>query len=240
MAGKPIWGSPKTQPARGRPAELTRNQITAAAVALADAEGLAAVTMRRVAAELNTGPASLYRHVATRNELVALMVDLALGEADPASATSKWRVDIVAAQLRWLRYLHRRPWLLDALDRQPIGPNALCLIEDNLRLVAPCPASGPEKMEAITVLSGLVCTIAQHDRSHDGVSDQMQLAAHLDFLSRAVTDSSHPHLAAALASSDPHAGESPEDRVARILNRVLDGLLPEYPIAARARRPGGC
>jgi AcrR family transcriptional regulator len=225
--GQPTGEHPKTHPARGRPAELTLEQIIAAAVAVADAEGLAAVTMRRLAAELSAGAASLYRHVATRNELVARMVDRALGEVGPVSATGDWRRDIVASHLGWLRYLRRRPWLLDAIATQSLGSNALRLMEDNLRLVAPCQASGPEKMEAITVLGGLVHTIAQQESSQETISDEKHLAAQIDSLRRAVSDGSHPHLAAALASPNPHPGESGDERVARILHRVLDGLLPD-------------
>jgi AcrR family transcriptional regulator len=194
---------------------------------VADAEGLAGVTIRRLAAELGAGPASLYRHVATRNELVGWMVDRALGEADRVPATGDWRADIVAAHLRWLRYLRRRPWLLDAIAGQSLGSNALRLMEDNLSLVAPCHASGPEKMEAITLLGGLVHTIAQQEFPQGRISDEKHLAAQIDSLRSAVSDGSHPHLAAALASPNPHPDESGDQRVARILHRVLDGLLPD-------------
>jgi AcrR family transcriptional regulator len=225
--GQPTGEAPKAQPTRGRPAELTREQITAAAVAVADAEGLAAVTMRRLAAELGAGAASLYRHVATRSELVARMIDRSFGEADPVPATDDWRADIVAAHLRWLRYLRRRPWLLDAIAGQSLGTNALRLMEENLRLVAPCQASGPEKMEAITVLGGLVHAIAQQESSQGRVADEKHLAAQIDLLRTAVSDGSHPHLAAALTSPNPHPGETGDERVTRILRQVLDGLLPD-------------
>jgi AcrR family transcriptional regulator len=221
-----VGQSPKTQPTRGRPAELTRDQITAAAVAVADTDGLAAVTMRRIAAELDAGAASLYRHVATRGELVAHMVDRALGDADPVPSTGDWRADIVAAHVVWLRFLRRRPWLLDAIAAQSLGSHALRLLEDNLRLVAACQASGSQKLEAITVLGGLVHTIAQQEAAQSRFSSEEHVSAQIELMRRAVSDGSHPHLAAALASPNPHAGESGDDRVARILHRVLDGLLP--------------
>jgi AcrR family transcriptional regulator len=225
--GRPTDEPPKRRPSRGRPAELTREQITAAAVAVADAEGLEAVTMRRLAAELGAGAASLYRHVTTRSELVTRMVDQALGEADPTTATGDWRADIVAANLGWLRYLRRRPWLLDAIAGRSLGSNALRLLEDNLRLIAPSHASGPEKIEAITMLGGLVHTIAQQESSQERISDRERLAAQVDSLRRAVSDGSHPNLAAALASPNPNPGESNDERVARVLRRVLNGLLPD-------------
>lgn len=228
MPRQPIWLRPAPEPGVGRPPELSREQITAVAVAVADVDGLAAVTMRRVAAALGTGAASLYRHVATRDDLVDLMVDRALGEFDPIPDTGDWRADVVAAHLARLRCLRRRPWVLDGiLTRPPIGPSSLRMIEETLRLLAPHPAPGSAKMEAITVLAGLLHTIAQHERPRGGVPDHEVLAAQMTLLHRAVSDGAHPHLAAAFDDPVPHPDESPDERLGRILTLVLDGLLPE-------------
>ncbi|MGH3798486.1 MAG: TetR/AcrR family transcriptional regulator [Pseudonocardiaceae bacterium] len=228
MTRQPIWLRPGPEPGVGRPPEWSCELITTAAVAVADAEGLAAVTMRRVAAELGAGAASLYRHVATRDDLVDLMVDRALGEMDPIPDTGHWRADVVAAHLARLRCLRLRPWVLDGiLSRPPIGPNSLRMTEETLRLLAPHPAPGSAKMEAITVLAGLLNTIAQHERPRRGIPDHEFLAAQMTLLHRAVSDGAHPHLAAAFANPDPHSNEAPDERLGRILNLVLDGLLPE-------------
>lgn len=69
-----IWTRPE-HAATGRPATRSRDEITAAAVTIADREGLNAVSMRRVAASLGTGAASLYRYVDTREDLLDLMID---------------------------------------------------------------------------------------------------------------------------------------------------------------------
>jgi len=99
-----------------------------AAVTVADSDGLAAVTMRRVAAAMGTGSASLYRHVATRDELIDLMVNDAFEAYETAPARGRWRADLVAEELHQLRYLRSRPWLLDAvLTRPPIGSAVLRL-----------------------------------------------------------------------------------------------------------------
>src|SRR6201986_168632 len=74
-----IWLRPERS-ARGPVPEHSRAEIAQAAVALADEGGLAAVTMRSVAAAIGTGPASLYRYVATRDEILELMIDEAGGE----------------------------------------------------------------------------------------------------------------------------------------------------------------
>src|ERR1700744_4848482 len=85
----------------GRPAVGRRAGIPAAAIGVADAEGLDAVSMRRVAAELGTGAASLYRYVETRDELLDLMTDAAAAEYDltpppgPADA-GDWLASLVA------------------------------------------------------------------------------------------------------------------------------------------------
>jgi AcrR family transcriptional regulator len=126
---------------------VEQGQIIATAVAVADSDGLAAVTMRRVAAEMGTGSASLYRHLATRDELIDLMVDDAFEAYETAPATGHWRADLVAEELHQFRYLRSRPWLLDAvLTRPPIGPAVLRLFEHCLGLLAAHPASGTAKM----------------------------------------------------------------------------------------------
>ncbi len=84
-----VWSRPE-RGARGPAPERSRTQITTAALAPADAEGLAAVSMRALAQRLGTGPASLYRYVGSRDELLDLMADAVAGELDlsgPPAAT---------------------------------------------------------------------------------------------------------------------------------------------------------
>ncbi|MGI9002163.1 MAG: TetR/AcrR family transcriptional regulator [Pseudonocardia sp.] len=228
MPRESIWLRPVPTSGIGRPAEWSREQITASAIAVADADGLAAVTMRRVATELGTGAASLYRHLATRGDLLDLMIDHAFGEYEPAPDTGDWRADLVADHLQRLRYLRSRPWLLDAvLDRPPLGPNVVRLVERTLARLATHPASGSAKMETIGVLTGMVQTYAQNERPGTGVLDEDFIAAQAAILMCAVDDGTHPHLAAALSGPGSGTGESADDRLARILRLVLDGLLPE-------------
>ena len=77
--GGVIWMRPE-HAATGRPAKRSREEITAAAIAIADQEGLDAVSMRRVAAGLGTGAASLYRYVETREDLLDLELPPQAGE----------------------------------------------------------------------------------------------------------------------------------------------------------------
>src|ERR1700685_2450166 len=90
-----IWMRPERSGV-GRPAHWSRREITEVALRVADADGLEAVSMRRVAAELGTGAASLYRYVETREELLDLMTDATAEEYEPAPPTGDWLADLIA------------------------------------------------------------------------------------------------------------------------------------------------
>lgn len=145
-----IWMRPE-RPATGRRPTYSRAQITEAAVRIADAEGLEAATMRRIAAEIGTGAMSLYRYVPSRDDLIELVADHLMGEIDVTGVPSgDWRADLTryANELRamWLRH----PWVATVHRSLPsFGPNQLLLIErvmgaldahvsidENLRLMA--------------------------------------------------------------------------------------------------------
>src|SRR5580700_127276 len=111
---EPIWLRPE-RAASGRPARRSRSEIAAAAVVIADREGLDAVSMRRVAAELGTGAASLYRYVDTREDLLDLMSDAVGAEYDLAGTTGDWLADLVAVGAQTRAIMLRHPWLAGLL-----------------------------------------------------------------------------------------------------------------------------
>ncbi len=121
------WDEHETRLRRRRPrAEgLTVERVVDAALAVIDREGLDALTMRHLAAELSTASASLYRHVASREELLAIVVDHVIGEVEypPAHLDGRSRVEELAVGLR--EVLRAHPNLLSALAAAPLlGPNA--------------------------------------------------------------------------------------------------------------------
>ncbi|MET9659941.1 TetR/AcrR family transcriptional regulator [Streptomyces sp. NPDC006510] len=92
---------------------LTAGRITRAGIAIADAEGLEALSMRRVATELGASTMALYRHVASKDELVALMVEAALtGTPLPDTPPRDWRHGLERAAHRDWELYHRHPWIL--------------------------------------------------------------------------------------------------------------------------------
>ena len=122
------WEDRVERDARTRPRAdgLTLTRIVEVALALVDCEGLDALTVRRLATDLETGSASLYRHIASRDELLVLMVDHVLGEIvfPVESLSGSARVAGLATELR--RVLMTHPKLLPALAAAPLlGPNAM-------------------------------------------------------------------------------------------------------------------
>ena len=227
MSRMPIFMRPAPGSGTGRPPEWSREQITAAAVAVADAEGLAAITMRRVAGELGTGAASLYRHLETRDDLIDLMIDSVLGEYRPPPVTGDRRADVVDDLIARLRFMRRRPWLVDAIAARPaLGPQGARLAELTLARLAGHPASGQAKMEAIGTLAGVLLTTARHEGA-GGMLDPQVAQAQIGFLNHLVSGGEYPNLAAALAAPPTVEPESQDERTARILTLILDGLLPD-------------
>lgn len=148
-----LWGRRAT-PRRGPKPALTPERVARAAVDLADAEGLAAVSMQRVAAEFGFTAMSLYRHVPGRAHLLDLMTELALGEApaapDPAAG---WRT----ALTEWTRHVHaafrRHPWVLETTTRvRPTGPRELSWMERPVAALAGTGLTGGERVDAAVLL----------------------------------------------------------------------------------------
>lgn len=116
--------------------ELTRDRIVAAAIRVADAEGLAQLSMRRIATELGAGPMSLYRHVNGKDDLLVSMMDSAIGEDPlPARPPKGWRAQLeLSSRMQWQAF-RRHPWLAQALSvtRPQLIPNGMRHTEWALR-----------------------------------------------------------------------------------------------------------
>lgn len=123
---------------RGR---LSPERITSAAVRLADAEGLEAVSVRRVAAELDARPMSLYDHFASKRELLASMTDEGVGEmlvSDPLPES--WREAVAVSARKMFAAYAGHPWMIfAAAERLGPGPNAIKLAKQMARALATLP-----------------------------------------------------------------------------------------------------
>jgi AcrR family transcriptional regulator len=120
-----LWGLRET-PRRGRKPALTAADVTGAAIAVADAEGLGAVSMARVAAELGNSTMALYRYVKSKDELLTLMSDAALEDPPELPADGDWRSGLKLLAHGMMGVLRRHPWYVQLpVSGPPAGPRNL-------------------------------------------------------------------------------------------------------------------
>lgn len=227
--GVPVWTRPQ-RGTRGPAPERSRGQITAAAIALADEGGLDAVSMRQVAGALGTGPASLYRYIENRDELVDLMADSVAAEIDLGGPVGEDPIAaLVALAVQAKGVYLRHPWLLDVMaHRTPIGPRAVDYMEYVLRILEPAQVSVQAKLEAVGILTGLVTLFARTELNlrRDGVTVNQRQATQAAFLTGAAADGTHPHLLAALTAAAAGPTPEPDDALfERVMHKLLSALV---------------
>ncbi|MFD8470844.1 TetR/AcrR family transcriptional regulator [Streptomyces globisporus] len=220
-----VWSRPE-RGARGPAPERSRAQITTAALALADAEGLAAVSMRALAQRLGTGPASLYRYVGSRDELLDLMADAVAGELDLSVAPAGDWLDDLVGLARQSKAAHvRHPWLADLNDRrgEVLGPHAIDYLDHALGILSPAPGTAGQKLEAIGLLGALAVLFARRESAATSSSgDPAARAAHL---AAVAAEGGHPHLLAALTTADALPPADRDTQFVRLLRRLLPAML---------------
>jgi AcrR family transcriptional regulator len=124
-------------PAPRRVRSLSRDEIVRVAIKVADAEGPGAISMRRIARELNAGAMSLYWHVSSKDELLDLMLDALEGEQEFPAPTGDWQEDMRAIAHARRDVLRRHAWLMDFIGgRPPLGPNTLRNLERSLAVLS--------------------------------------------------------------------------------------------------------
>lgn len=133
------------------PQPLSRESIVAAAIEIADTDGLEAVSIRRLATKLGARPMSLYSHIERKGDLIDLMVDEVMGGSVlPESPPSgDWRDDLRRISQRTRENIRAHPWMIAVAFRRPfIGPNALRHIDQSLAAVSELPLP-PERKRAV-------------------------------------------------------------------------------------------
>jgi AcrR family transcriptional regulator len=221
-----LWGPPP-QPTRGPKRALTLEDIARAGIEIADAEGLAGLSMQRIAGLLGYTKMSLYRYVPGKAELIALMVESAMGEP-PAGRPDDWREQLSDWAHQLFASLAAHPWLLDAtIGPRPIGPVEVSWMECGVRALDGSGLTGAERLDTLALLSGHVRGIAAQARA--SADPESQLTAVLSELMTAQQDR-FPAMAAAMASVAESGGQNQALEFG--LQRILAGL--EALIAERA------
>jgi AcrR family transcriptional regulator len=155
-----LWGT-KPPPGRGRKPGMTVDRIVAAAVELADTDGMDGVSMRRVADRLGVGTMSLYRYVPSKAELQDLMLDAVMVDTPLVHDAGGWRAGLERFARTSLDGYRRHPWLLRAsLTRGAMGPNQATALDSVLRALDGAGLSGGERMAVVGLVAGYVRGVA--------------------------------------------------------------------------------
>lgn len=225
-----LWGG-RERPGRGPKPALSLERITRTALALADAGGLGAVSMQRIAAELDFSKMSLYRYVPGKTELVALMIDMAMG--NPRRTPRPGRRRAVARGAAGLGKGAggglRTASLAAGRGRRPrvMGPNELGWTERAVAALADTGLSGGEQFDAVVVVSGHVRALAQVSASMGlgsarAKEPEQVMSAALNELLAGRADR-FPAIAAAVAATETDV--TARDQAGEFgLERILDGL----------------
>jgi AcrR family transcriptional regulator len=195
--------SAKTDRKKGR---LTRERVVREAVALADAHGIAALSMRKLADRLGVEAMSLYHHVANKDAILDAMVDFAFGEISPPRADEPWKTAMRKRAIAARTMLRSHPWALGLLDsRRNPGPATL---RHHDAVIGCLRANG------FSVLQELNLPL---DKPED-------LAAVAETMLRHLPDDTYPHLAEMTREHVLQPGYAYGDEFTVGLDLILDGL----------------
>ncbi|PQP89999.1 TetR/AcrR family transcriptional regulator, partial [Paenibacillus sp. AR247] len=149
------WGLVKP-PQRGPKREMSIDQIVSKAIEIADQDGLAAVSMNRIASALGFTAMSLYRYIPSKDDLLILMQDAACDiPLTPERPLHEWRESMREYVLGTVAIFRKHPWYGDIpILGIPITPNNLRIVDWALRPLRDMPLDHFEKMSIVLLLSG--------------------------------------------------------------------------------------
>lgn len=224
-----LWGA-QDKPSRGPKQGLSIDAIVRAAVELADADGLAALSMRKVADKLGVGAMTLYTYVPGKDELVGLMVDAVQRErADTRTLDGGWREKLEAVARDLWDICHRHMWLLQAgSERTPIGPNTMEAYESELAAVADAGLTTSEMVSVVSLVTGYVhgavrasVQVIQEER-RTGMTREEWWRETGPLLDKYIDYSRYP-IVTSTGDAEAHA-DGPAEVFEFGLARVLDGI----------------
>ncbi|GII57721.1 TetR family transcriptional regulator [Planotetraspora thailandica] len=220
-----VWSREPYSPRRQA---MSLERVARAAVAVADAEGLDALSMRRVAAELGSGTTSLYRHIRNRDELLDLMVDVVRDEVPALSLSGDWRADLAAHAHAQRALMLRHPWLGTLLMIRPaLGPNSLRQMNEALAAAAQLTPDATRVAGVIGLIGDYVlgavsrelAELEAHRRT--GQSEQEWRASVGPYISEVIASGDYPHFARRVMEARDLTFT---EQFAYGLERILDGI----------------
>ena len=225
------WGM-RERPTKGPKPTLSVDRIVAAAVAVARAEGFPAVSMSRVAGELSTSAMSLYRYVASKDELAVLMMEAVVGEPPaPRADGETWR----AATQRWAHAMFAmfgaEPWFLQVpIAAPPATPRQLAWMETGLAALDGTPLPEAEKLSLLLLINGYIRheallrgQMTEAARAHGRTVDVV-IAEFSGLMRLLVQADRFPLLRRAIDAGAMDTPHDPQGDFAFGLARILDGV----------------
>jgi AcrR family transcriptional regulator len=219
---------------RGPRQGLSIEQVVAAAIGLADSDGIGAVTMRQVATILGVVPMSLYTYVPGKAELLDLMLDTVYAQMPRTDVSGRpWRERLSAIAQENRDLFDRHPWVADvATNRPPLGPGLMAKYEHELRAFDGLGLADMDMDAALTFLLGFVqaaarsATEAATGQQDSALSEEQWWAANAPLLARVFDADAYPTAArvGSAAGATYGAAYSPDHAYRFGLQRVLDGL----------------
>jgi AcrR family transcriptional regulator len=217
--------------------------IAAAAVAIADAQGIEEVSMRKIAAVLGSGTMSLYHYVKTKDDLLTAMDDLIMGEilVSPHDLKGSWR-GAMSAIARSTRDAYRRhPWALTLQTKGRAGINGLKHVEQSLAALASLSLSFEDKLAITIIVDDFVfghSLRAQVSRAEEeqGANSEAALNQLAEFVVKALNPAQFPVLIDTIGDADPLefvrrlATFNPGEWFDTGLQAMLDGLAKRYSL----------
>ncbi|WP_344307770.1 TetR/AcrR family transcriptional regulator C-terminal domain-containing protein [Fodinicola feengrottensis] len=193
------------KPRKADPTALSKDTIVTAAITMADAEGLAALSMRRVAAAMDVGAMTLYHYVPSKEELVRLMAEAVFAvESLPDPAPAGWRARLeTVARLHWRTY-GRHPWVaapaMTSLARPPVLPSAMAQVEWQLAGLDNLGLTHLEMLRAVGSLNGFVGGVALgrgmelEIEQNSGITSEKRWAAYDSLAREVISNGNFPTL----------------------------------------------
>ncbi|GAB3462280.1 TetR/AcrR family transcriptional regulator [Actinophytocola sediminis] len=174
------WGV-RERPTKGPKPGLSLEQVVQAGVRVARADGFGAVSMSRVAKEVGTSAMALYRYVASKDELLMLMVDEIVGSVEFTVGDGGWRAELTGWSWAELDVYREHPWVLQVpINGPPVTPKTIAFVEQGLRCLAGTSLTPGDKISAILTLTSftrawamlitqldIAFTTAEHQTMHD-------------------------------------------------------------------------
>ncbi|WP_051798705.1 TetR/AcrR family transcriptional regulator [Catenuloplanes japonicus] len=228
-----LWDEP-VPPRRGPRPAFTLADIGRAGIVIADAEGLPALTMQRVAEALGVTKMALYRYVPGKDELVALMTDLAMGLPPATAGTEDWRAALRAWSHALFTLFQAHPWTITAtVGARATGPNEVAWLERAVAALTGTGLTGPEMLDTAVLLTGHVRSLAQQTTRQPspqagrqaGVSATEQDLTVALFAQVSAHADRYPALAALMSAGRGESGDAGRNNALDYgLDRILDGL----------------